>query len=414
MLIIPASVSAYYLTLEAPSEIRVGEPVNVTGTTNVPPPDRIDIVFSQSINIPVEVSRKSCEITEKGDNTFNATFDTSGLEKGNYKIEAMSQTQRDFSAGSKNLRVVKLIDRSDIIRFSSPSYQEFEGVLLIEARIQDYDDNAIQMEVKKGEKTIFGPESVPVSRSLVTYELPIEEPGHYSVVFNDYKGYIGTYPVQVGEETQEKPATDPVVTETENPKPTPTDEPTSEPTRTNPIASDKPSAQDPAGTDTPELKSTIQEPSATHPKAGSETLSTTQQVSRDSPGYFLVTVKKAPVTLITSDNEDWVMEYKLNEDGAGVKINDQMKAAAEKVTITEDISEIFLKVYPYNYKTGSEVTITASNAAQIQLSDTAARAFGAPPRYGSQGGAAAGKSPSPVFALFAGLIGAALLVTRRR
>ncbi|NLD18727.1 MAG: hypothetical protein GX663_00550 [Clostridiales bacterium] len=68
------------------------------------------------------------------------TFDTNGLEKGNYKIEGLSQSQRAFSAGSRSIRVVKLIDRSDMITINSPTWQEFEKTLLIEAKISGYSE----------------------------------------------------------------------------------------------------------------------------------------------------------------------------------------------------------------------------------------------------------------------------------
>lgn len=83
-------VSAYYLSIEAPAQVKVGESILVTGSTNTPPPDKIDIVFSHSLNVPLEIDRQSIQITEKGDTFFNVTFKTDGLDKGNYKIEGLS------------------------------------------------------------------------------------------------------------------------------------------------------------------------------------------------------------------------------------------------------------------------------------------------------------------------------------
>jgi hypothetical protein len=398
-------VSAYYLSLDAPAEVRVGQPLHVNGTTNIPPPDKVDVIFSQSVNIPVEVARQAIQITEKGDNAFNVSFDTTGLLKGNYKVEAISQTQRDFSAGSRNLRVVKLIDRSDIIRFSSPLYQEFNGNLVIEARIQGFDDNSVQLEIKKGNSSVFGPESVPVTKGLVKYEQPVKEQGIYSVTFHDSKGYIGSYPVQIGEETKEPikaiSTTGPVAT-TEGGADTPTQKPTPKPT-------EKPSEVTPAPTPLPQSSPGGKQ---TESFSSSEPVITkTTHVSRDSPGYFTVLVKKTPITITTSANADWVLEYKVSPDAAMVKVNDNMKEAAEKATITADTKHIFIKVYPYNYKSGEEVTITANNAEDISLSDEAAKAFGAPPRYGSDN--TPGKSPAPLAGMILGLIGAAWCIRRR-
>lgn len=400
------TVSAYYLSLEAPSEVRVGQQIEITGTTNVPPPDKIDIVLSHSINIPVEKARQSIDITEKGDNSFNITFNTTGLEKGNYKVEALSQTQRVFSAGSRNLRVVKLIDRSDIIRFSSPLFQDSSDTLLIEARIQGYEDQSIQMEVLYGDQTIFGPESIPVSRGLVKYELPITEQGSYSVIFHDYKGYIGTYHIQVGEgeESSEKiPAV--TVTESSTPKPVSMEE-TPAPVTTTPSHTPT-STQIPSSTPTSEKSSTSSVSEGTGPIQ-----KITTQVSRDSPAYFLISVKETPVTISTSAEDDWVLEYKTADDAAVVKVNDKMKNEAETATISGDTSEIYGKVYPYSYKSSGEVTISASNAHSISLSDVATKAFGAPPRYGEKSTETA-QSPAPLAGVVLGICGALWCIRRR-
>lgn len=413
----PGTVSAYYLSLDAPSEVRVGQPFSVNGTTNIPPPDKIDIVLSFSSNIPIEKERKSIEITEKGDNSFNATFDTTGYEKGNYKVEALSQTMRDFSAGSRNLRVVKLTDRSDIIRFSSPLFQDFTGTLEIETRIQGYEDNAIRIEVKKDNTTIFGPESVPVNRGLMKYDLPIKEPGSYSITFYDSEGYIGSYPVQVGEETK-SPQVTPEPTESQAPESHETSSSTP-PTNTPVPTKIHDSLPDTSG---PVASQTIVSPA---PTKSSENItktapvltggvSATTQVSRDSPAYFMVSVKQVPVTISTSTEDDWVLEYKTSMNSAGVKVNDKGKGSAEQVTITDNVSEIYLKVNPYSYKSAGDVTITATNAISVDLSDKSAQAFGAPPRYGSSNTSSTPtKSPAPLAAVIIGFIGAALIIRRR-
>ncbi|HWQ63857.1 MAG TPA: hypothetical protein VN429_05530, partial [Methanospirillum sp.] len=284
-----STVSAYYLTLDAPGEVRVGQPITVTGTTNVPPPDKIDVVLSLSSNIPVEKDRQSVVITEKGDTSFNVTFQTTGYEKGNYKVEALSQTLRDFSAGSRNLRVVKLTDRSDIIRFSSPMFQDFDGTLKIETRIQGYEDNAIQIQVQKENTTVFGPESVPVSRGLMKYELPIKEPGTYAITFNDSKGFIGTYPVQVGEEKAAATAT-PTSAETEAPTVHETETPAQAKVSHTPATPSVEQTKSAASLTPAETKNA--ENKSSDKPISIEGISATAPVSRDSPAYILISVKQ--------------------------------------------------------------------------------------------------------------------------
>ncbi len=405
----PGTVSAYYLTLDAPAEVRVSQPITVTGTTNVPPPDKIDVVLSLSSNIPVEKARQSIAITEKGDTSFNVTFQTTGYEKGNYKVEALSQTLRDFSAGSRNLRVVKLTDRSDIIRFSSPLFQDFDGTMEIETRIQGYEDNAIQMEVEKGNTSVFGPESVPVSRGLMKYELPIKEPGAYEITFTDSRGFIGTYTVQVGEEKESSTAA-PTPAETAAPTVHETDTTTPAKTSGSPAVTTEPTKSTPSLTPS-ETKAPV---NTTGDKPIQvEGVSSTAPASRDSPAYFLVSVKQSPVTISTSSDEDWVMEYKTAPGSAGVKVNDKGKGSPEQATITDSTKEVYLKVYPYSYKSSDDVTITASNAASVGLSDTAAQAFGAPPRYGNSNASGEKKSPAPLAGVVLGLAGAAWLLRRK-
>ncbi|PWR75296.1 hypothetical protein ACKUB1_14860 [Methanospirillum stamsii] len=388
--IFSSPVSAYYLTIDAPAQVKVGEPINVSGSTNTPPPDRVDIVFSKSINVPVEIERQSIEITEKGDNSFNVTFQTTGLEKGNYKVEGLSESKRDFSAGSRSLRVIKLVDRSDLITFTSPTWQEFEKELDIEAKISGYKENAIQMEVKKDEVTLFGPESIPVSHGAVDYELPIEEPGSYSISFSDYDGFIGTYTI-VSEEKDNYRQLDTEQVQT----PEKTAEITTEPTKIN--------------TDEGNEKKEISKE-----KSGKITgISASTEVSRDSPAYFLILTNSTPISIQSSDNEDYVLEYKTTEDGAVVKVNDEMGKVPETITISDSVSEIYLKVYPYSYKSSEKVTISTDSGSSIELSDKAAKAFGVPPRYGNSDDGAGKETPLP-FWLVLMSIGLSLIISKKR
>jgi len=377
-------VSAYYLSLDAPAQVKVGEPILITGSTNTPPPDKIDVIFSLSLNVPVEIERQSIQITEKGDTTFNVTFKTEGLEKGNYKIEGLSQSQRDFSAGSRSLRVVKLIDRSDMIIFTSPTWQEFEKTLLIEAKISGHQDNAIQMEVKKENNSIFGPESIPVDRGLIKYELPITEPGPYEVTFADYDGFIGKYAITSEERDGHRP--------------------TGELEQVTAGAT-------PIQTVVPETQAI--QTSTTKP-AKISGISASGDVSRDAPAYFIITADKTPLTFQTSDNTDWVIEYKTSPDGVKIKVNEEMGNIPETVTVKESVSDIYLKVYPYSYKAAEKVTITADTASSVALSDDAAKAFAAPPRYGTSAGQAGTKTPIPIGIILISLvIGLGIFIKRK-
>ena len=380
-------VSAYYLSIDAPAQVKVGEPILVTGSTNTPPPDKIDIVFSHSLNIPIEIERQSIQITEKGDTTFNVTFKTDGLEKGNYKVEGLSQSQRDFSAGSRSIRVVKIIDRSDMITFTSPTWQEFEKTLLIEAKISGYQENAIQMEVTKDHKNIFGPESIPVSGGRVKYELPIQEPGTYEVSFTDYDGFIGKYSI-VSEERDQYHLTAPI--------------------ETSETAS--------ASASEPDIKETVKATATPTPITPEKITGITAEaeVSRDNPAFFVITTNKTSIIIQATGKTDLVFEYKTTQDGASVKVNEEMGTSPETVTITESVPEIYLKVYPYSFKAAEKVTITADTANTIALSDTAAKAFGVPPRYGGTSEQKGQETPVPiVLVLLSLVIGMSFFIKRK-
>ena len=379
-------VSAYYLSIEAPAQVKVGESILVTGSTNTPPPDKIDIVFSHSLNVPLEIDRQSIQITEKGDTFFNVTFKTDGLDKGNYKIEGLSQSQRVFSAGSRSIRVVKLIDRSDMITITSPTWQEFEKTLLIEAKISGYSENAIQMEVTKDHETIFGPESIPVSGGRVRYEMPIKSPGNYEISFSDYDGFIGRYSITSEERDHYRftgPADDHDIADepvkktdvSDTIKPTPADTPVR-----------------------PEMISGI---------------TAEVDVSRDNPAYLLVTTDKTPVVIQVSGDTDLVFEYKLSAAGAAIKVNEEMGTAPETVTIKDSVSEIYLKVYPYSFKASEKATITADTASSVGLSDKAAKAFGLPPRYGDQPEEKGAETPLSILPVLLGVILGVMVFIKR-
>ncbi len=404
LLIGTGPVQAYYLNLDAPSEVRVGEEINVTVTTNVPPPDTIDLVFSHSINIPVEIARTTYQVTEKGDTTFNATIPTEGLEKGNYKLEGLSESKRDFSAGSRSLRVIKLIDRSDLVKMTSQAYQEIDEAMTITGRITDYTDNAVQMEVKLGEENIFGPESIPVTNKNFSEHITVTKAGKYQISFNDYAGYIGTYVIEVVDPDPVKPEVEATHVQSEPASDTTvglTTAPTTVPTTTNATVDEKIENATTHGTDVPsESLST-----------GGEALTLKTEISRDSPAYIMVSTAGFPLSIKTSDNEDFVIEYMYDKEGAPIKVNDKLGKGSEELTINDEISNLYLKVYPNSYSVSGKVEITANQAKSIELSDDAADAFNAPPRYGTKTETST-QSPLPVWLVLIGLV-CALLINRR-
>ena len=388
LILICVPASAYYLSIDTPSEVKAGETILVTGSTDIPPPDKVEIVLSHSINIPIEKERHAIHITDKGETEFNVSFDTEGLEKGNYKVEALAQNQRSFSSGSRTIRVVKIVDRSDMVRFTSSQWQDFDEILEVEGRLSGYAENAVQMQVENNGNTIFGPESIPVSRGEFKNALPIKEGGNYEVTLSDYNGLIGKYTFYV-EKKQSGGSADSIHQETPALKDTQTTLPVSTVT------------QKPVESDTKPASSQGEKISG---------VSVSADVSRDNPAYLLVTLTDSPVTIQTCDASDWVLEYKKSVDDPMVRINEHMGSTHETVVIESDGSELFLKVYPYSFKATERVTITADSAESIVLSNDAAVAFGVPPRYGSD----TKETPFPLMGMLAGILSVMVMLGKRK
>lgn len=387
LILICVPASAYYLSIDTPSEVKAGETILVTGKTDIPPPDKVEIVLSHSINIPIEIERHAIQISERGETEFNVSFDTEGLEKGNYKVEALAQNQRSFSSGSRTIRVVKLVDRSDMVRFTSSQWQEFDEILEIEGRISGYAENAVQMQVDKDGNIIFGPESIPVSRGEFKSALPIKEGGNYEVIFSDYSGFIGRYSFHV--EKKQPSGISPVSTHEETPAPT----------GTSPVSD---VTQKPVESDSKKPVSSIGERISG--------VSASADVSRDNPAYFVVKLTDSPVTIQTCDLSDWVFEYKRSGDDPMIRVNEHMGTTPETVVIENAGGELYLKVYPYSFKATEKVTITADSAESITLSNDAAKAFGVPPRYGSE----SKDTPFPIIGFIAGILSVMILVGKRK
>lgn len=387
LILICVPASAYYLSIDTPSEVKAGETILVTGSTDIPPPDKIEIVLSHSINIPIEIERHAIHITERGETEFNVSFDTEGLEKGNYKVEALAQNQRSFSSGSRTIRVVKLVDRSDMVRFTSSQWQEFDEILEIEGRLSGYAENAVQMQVNKDGITVFGPESIPVSRGEFKNALPIKEGGNYEVTFSDYSGFIGRYMFYVEKKQPSGGSAD--ITHQE----------TSVAQDTRPVST---VTQKPVETDS--IKPAV---SQGEKISG---VSASADVSRDNPAYFLVKLTGSPVTIQTCEMSDWVLEYKKSADDPMIRINEHMGTTHETAIIESDGTELFIKVYPYSFKATERVTITADSAESITLSNDAAVAFGVPPRYGSD----TKETPFPVLGFIAGILLVMVMIGKRK
>ncbi|MEM2123895.1 MAG: hypothetical protein QXL43_00990, partial [Methanolinea sp.] len=90
-LLLAEGALAYELVISAPAEVRLGLPIEVTGTTNFPEGTEFDIVLYRiQTTLPEPVAEKT--IVVSGSRSFEATFGTIGLSPGDYKVEVRFRT----------------------------------------------------------------------------------------------------------------------------------------------------------------------------------------------------------------------------------------------------------------------------------------------------------------------------------
>ncbi|MCX6699664.1 MAG: hypothetical protein NTV68_07015 [Methanomicrobiales archaeon] len=197
MVLIVGVASAYVLTIDCPLKLPVGAPLPVMGTTTFPAGTTVDLVFSSSGQTSNMISTVPVTIGE--DKNFNVVFETTGLNGGMYKVEAIPRGdyQSKLSSDSITIRVVELIDRSDMLHITSPINQVIPNALLIEGYISKAGNSGVKLDVIGPVGKAFGPAYIgTASRSgnpdgYFSQYISVEEPGNYNARFSDSTGYIG-------------------------------------------------------------------------------------------------------------------------------------------------------------------------------------------------------------------------------
>jgi len=218
---------------------------------------------------------------------------------------------------------VNLVDRSDDIQLSSPISLPYSGKIPVAGTIKGDENSGVQIEVIGPDNTVvFGPRFVNTNyMGNFATEVPITSPGDYEVIFTDSRGYVGNRIITV---VGQKPLT----------------------TGTNPAVT----------------KSAVV---SAHTKS-----------SRDNPAYFAVAGGTGPVTIRTSSSIDWIIEY-ADDTGIIHLVNQQGEQDPEQVTVQGKGKTIYLKVYPFNTTTSSEVFVYAENATSVVISPTMPAPFAA-------------------------------------
>ncbi len=197
MACIVGTASAYVLTIDCPAKLPVGAPLPVTGTTTFPAGTTLDLSFSSSGQTSNLVSNVPVTIGE--DKNFNIVFETTGLKGGMYKVEAVPRGdyQDKLSSDSVTIKVVELVDRSDLLHITSPVNQVIPNALLIEGYISQAGNSGVKIDVIGPLGRVFGPAYIATATrggnqdGYFSQNIPVDEPGNYNVRFADLTGYIG-------------------------------------------------------------------------------------------------------------------------------------------------------------------------------------------------------------------------------
>lgn len=320
LIFLPVSAIAYQVTIDAPDTLTVGKPLVVTGTTTFGIGTPIDVVLYHQVTTTTEVKRKIVYI--QTDKTFKAVFDTTGLKTGLYKVEVPNA---GMGGDSVTMRLIQLIDRSDVIVISSSLTQPFSGKMYVAGTIKGGENSGVQIEVVgPGNAIIFGPRYVNTNYlGDFAVDVPITDNGDYEVSFTDAKGYIGakTFTV-IG----------------------------------TPTLADTPVAET-----TPEV----------------QVLSAHTSSSRDQPAYFIVKPGTGPVSVYSSSSVDWVIEY-IDGNGVHKTVNIQGVGIAERVELAGSSGKtLYFKMYPQQATVTSEAFLYAQNAKSLSVSPDVPAAFAA-------------------------------------
>ncbi len=358
MLLVVGTASAAYVAISAPDRVEAGEPLVVTGTSNVEglskptlePGFSTDVVLYYAVGTKQEIARRTIVVQQDG--TFSATFGTAGLRGGQYTVEIVDPTKTTFGGSSTTLRWVTIVNRADEITLASSTTQAYDGTLDIAGTVPGIGSAGVQVEVRHNGETVYGPTYIQTDASgAFSLNVPIREGGMYLVRFADNAGLITAvdYLVTGG------PATSATTAPTVTPAPT--------------------------------------------------GITATSSASRDSPAYFIIDTKAGTVTVETSPGIDWVIEY-ADEDTTIHKVNEKGMVEGEKATFTARGGTVYVKVYPMSYTDSGTVKITVENADTVRASQTVPEVFGGTPATTPQA------TPLPaVLGIFALLV---LLLVRKR
>jgi len=203
-----AAATAYVVTIDTSRTLVAGEPLVVNGTSSLPAGFTTEVILYRGTG---ELARKTIVVQE--DRTFSASFETTGLSSGDYKVEL--ERQRDpslYGSASVTTRPVTIVDRSGEVTVTSPAAQSDASNLTVSGTAPGKRSGSIAIAATGPGNFTYGPEYVRTDASgSFSLVIPHAGPGEYRVAISDPNGLITRYTVTVAAVTAE-PTLEPTVT----------------------------------------------------------------------------------------------------------------------------------------------------------------------------------------------------------
>ena len=361
-----AGASAYEIVIDAPTSIQAGAPLVVNGTTNLADGVGISIALSNADYTTLEIEKKDLVVQRSDENkSFSVVFNTTGLKKGQYKVEVLPVQDFSLLGSSVTIRPVTLVDRSDELVIIPPLSKEYDGSLTIAGNGPRMINSGMEVVVTSSNGTLlFGPEFIGTDyMGYFSKTFTIPEPGNYMVNFSDARGFIGNITYTITTPREPLPAL--------------------------------------------VLPEVIGTPAAPQ----SPSVSARALASRDVPAYFAVIANPGPVRVYTSTGTDWVLEY-LDQAGTSHRVHEAGSQYPESVTFQSDGNTTWVKVYPSKYEDNSIVMLYAEGALDIQVAEKGVNFF---PSTNPGTSVPVGIQTSPLpWMLFIGATGIGILVMLRK
>jgi len=326
ILLVIVSASAYEVSIRSPTTILTGAPVVVNGTTDLPPGESLNVVFSWEHFGSQQIANETVVVQGNPEiNNFSVIFNTTGLVQGQYKVEVPPISGYSFLGDSVTLLPITIVDRSSEIETDTSLKKIEDGTLVVSGKDQELRDSTIQLTVIDPDGlAIFGPAFIPTNTlGEFSKTLTINKTGNYTADFSDGLQAITN------------------ITYIILPKPV------------------------------PEL---IIAPGTPATPAPVSAVSADSVASVDNPAIFSVVAHPGTVRIYTSTGIDWVLEY-LGNDGTIHRVHNTGTTDPETATFQSDGTITWVKVTPYKYEDNSTVTLYAENAIGVQADKSGATKF---------------------------------------